>query len=156
MGVASTPTTVISGNIGSPKRMDYTVIGEGVNSPAAGERVQGILGADPLVPSSPTEAQGHLPHARHRPRHRQGQDEPIGVYEVLDFHTEETFPQHARRSSACSRCTWLYRKGEFDRAIKQFQEALALHPGDKLSVTYIERCEYLKAHPPRACGKVCG
>jgi len=41
-----------------------------------------------------------------------------------------------------------YRKGEFDRAIKQFQEALALHPGDKLSATYIERCEYLKAHPP--------
>jgi adenylate cyclase len=25
---------------------------------------------------------------------------------------------------------------------------LALHPGDKLSATYIERCEYLKAHPP--------
>ena len=38
-------------------------------------------------------------------------------------------------------------KGEFDRAIKQFQEALALHPGDKLSTTYIERCAYLKAHP---------
>jgi len=38
--------------------------------------------------------------------------------------------------------------GDFDRAIKQFQEALALHPGDKLSTTYIERCNYLKAHPP--------
>jgi adenylate cyclase len=41
-----------------------------------------------------------------------------------------------------------YRKGDFPRAIAQFREALALHPGDKLSETYIQRCEYLLAHPP--------
>ena len=28
-----------------------------------------------------------------------------------------------------------------------YREVLALHPGDTLSQTYVERCEYLKAHP---------
>jgi adenylate cyclase len=41
-----------------------------------------------------------------------------------------------------------YREGAWDKAIKAFGEALQLNPGDKLSNTYIERCEYLKAHPP--------
>jgi adenylate cyclase len=40
-----------------------------------------------------------------------------------------------------------YRASEFDRASAQFREVLALHPGDTLSQTYVQRCEYLKAHP---------
>ena len=37
------------------------------------------------------------------------------------------------------------RSGEFDRAIARFTEAITLNPTDKLSGTYVKRCEYLKA-----------
>ena len=33
-------------------------------------------------------------------------------------------------------------------AIAQFEKALRRHPEDKLSATYIRRCQYLMAHPP--------
>ena len=41
-----------------------------------------------------------------------------------------------------------YRKGQWESAMKAFREALSYHPGDRLSQTYIERCDYMKAHPP--------
>ena len=41
-----------------------------------------------------------------------------------------------------------YRKANWDKAIAAFGECLKLHPEDKLSQTYIERCEHMKETPP--------
>ena len=35
-----------------------------------------------------------------------------------------------------------------DKAVRLFGEALKANPHDHLSQTYIERCQYLKSHPP--------
>ena len=37
-----------------------------------------------------------------------------------------------------------YKKGEWDKAVTGFNKVLSLNPNDKLSNTYIERCEHLK------------
>ena len=42
-----------------------------------------------------------------------------------------------------------YRGGKWDAAINAFRAALLLHPADKLSEIYIERCEKLKLTPPQ-------
>jgi adenylate cyclase len=42
-----------------------------------------------------------------------------------------------------------YRQANWDAAIGAFREALGANPGDKLSKTYIERCEKLKKMPPQ-------
>ncbi len=149
MGVGLNTDKVVSGNIGSPKRMDYTVIGDGVNLASRLESACKEYSAQILC----SEFTYRKLKGTYRMREIdlvivKGKTEPIGVYEVLDYHTEETFPHMPEVIGLFRGGLGYYRKGEFDRAIRQFQEALALHPGDKLSTTYIERCEYLKAHPP--------
>ncbi len=148
MGIGLNTDTVVSGNIGSPKRMDYTVIGDGVNLASRLESACKEYSAQILC----SEFTYRKLKGTYRMREIdkvivKGKTEPVGVYEVLDFHTEETFPHMPEVIGNFRGGLGYYRKGDFDRAIKQFKEALALHPGDKLSQTYIERCEYLKAHP---------
>jgi adenylate cyclase len=149
MGIGLNTDTVTSGNIGSPKRMDYTVIGDGVNLASRLESACKEYSAQILI----SEFTYRKLKGTYRTREVdrvivKGKTEPVGVYEVLDFHDDTTFPHLPEVLNQFRGGLGYYRKGEFDRAIKQFQEALALHPGDKLSTTYIERCNYLKAHPP--------
>jgi len=77
-----------------------------------------------------------------------GKSEPIGVYEVLDFHNDDTFPNLMEAVNHFKSGLTRYRKGNWDKAIGAFNETLALNPHDRLSKIYIERCHYLKTHPP--------
>ncbi|MBM3854243.1 MAG: adenylate/guanylate cyclase domain-containing protein, partial [Verrucomicrobia bacterium] len=149
MGVGLNTDVVVSGNIGSPKRMDYTVIGDGVNLASRLEGACKEYSAQILASESTYRKLKGTYRAREVDRVIvKGKTEPVGVYEILDYHTEETFPNMPEALNLFRGGLGYYRKGEFERAMAQFRETLALHPGDKLSQTYIQRCEYLQAHPP--------
>ena len=149
MGVGLNTDVVVSGNIGSPKRMDYTVIGDGVNLASRLEGACKEYSAQILASEFTYRKLKGTYRAREVDRVIvKGKTEPVGVYEILDYHTEESFPNMPEALNQFRGGLGYYRKGEFERAIAQFRETLALHPGDKLSQTYIQRCEYLQAHPP--------
>jgi adenylate cyclase len=149
MGIGLNTDMVVSGNIGSAKRMDYTLIGDGVNLASRLESACKAYSAQILI----SENTFRRLRGTYRIRNIdqvvvKGKTEPVGVYEVLDHHTEESFPNLMDVVSYFNEGMRNYRAGKFTNAIAQFEKALARHPRDKLSTTYIERCRHLMGHPP--------
>ena len=150
MGIGLNTDSVVSGNIGSPKRMDYTLIGDGVNLAARLESACKQYAARILI------SENTFAKLRGTYRAREvdlvvvkGKTEPVGVYEVLDYHTPETFPNLMDVVNYFREGIRHYRAGDWDKGIGGFKEALAANPSDKLAQTYIERCEFLKKTPPK-------
>lgn len=149
MGLGLNTDNVVTGNIGSPKRMDYTMIGDGVNLAARLESACKQYHARILI--SDLTYQKLKGTYRIRDIDRvivKGKTAPVGVYEVLDYHNEESFPNLQEVVNNFKGAREHYNNGNWDKAISLFRECLKGNPEDKLSETYIERCEVLKANPP--------
>lgn len=149
MGIGLNTDMVVSGNIGSPKRMDYTMIGDGVNLAARLESACKQYSAQILI----SENTYKKLHGTYRVREVdkvvvKGKTKPVTIFEVLDYHTEESFPNLMEAVNHFKSGFGHYQGGRFDKAIGGFQEALRLNPADTLVEMYIQRCETLQAHPP--------
>lgn len=151
MGIGLNTDTVVSGNIGSPKRMDYTMIGDGVNLAARLESACKQYSAQILI----SENTYKKLHGTYRIREVdkvivKGKTKPVSIFEVLDYHTDESFPNLMEAVNQFKSGFGHYQAGRFDKAIAAFQETLTLNPKDTLSNTYIKRCQDLLEHPPEA------
>ncbi len=151
MGIGLNTDSVVAGNIGSSKRMDYTIIGDGVNLAARLESACKAYGARILL-SEQTRA-GLRGVYRLREVDRvvvKGKTTPVAVYECLDYHDEASFPNLMEALGAFNEGLTRYRETDFARASHWFGEALRANPGDALSLTYVERCRILTESPPAA------
>ena len=77
-----------------------------------------------------------------------GKTKPVRIFEVLDQHTEESFPNLMEAVSHFKSGRTYYDRGKWDKATRAFKEALALNPNAQLAKLYIDRCEQLTTAPP--------
>jgi adenylate cyclase len=149
IGIGLNTDSIVSGNIGSPKRMDYTVIGDGVNLASRLESACKEYGVRILISENTFRKLRGTYRAREVDRVIvKGKTEPASVFEILDYHTEETFP-NLRECLECFREGLAsYRRQHWDRSESAFLEALNNSPGDELTRIYLQRIAQMRAHPP--------
>jgi len=150
IGIGLNSDHVITGNIGSPTRMDYTMIGDGVNLAARLESACKYYKAQILISENTYKALSGT--YKIRPVDLvvvKGKTLPVEIYEVLDHHSEASFPNLMDTVNYFSEGLRYYRAGTWSKAIHMFEKALSHHAGDALSQMYIERCHTLQETPPK-------
>lgn len=149
IGVGLNTDTVVSGNIGSCKRMDFTIIGDGVNLASRLESACKQYGTRILI--------SEFTNRRLKGTYRQreidlvlvkGKTKPVAIFEILSYHTRETFPGLGEVLGIFKDGLAAYRARRWDAAIKLFSDCLAINPEDKPSMLYVNRAQFLKLNPP--------
>ena len=150
MGLGLNTDKVVSGNIGSSKRMDYTMIGDGVNLAARLESACKSYSARILISDFTYQRLKGTYQIRYIDDVIvKGKTTPVGVREVLDYHTQDTFPNLMDNVNHFNEGRSSFKSGNWDKAIKSFDECLKCNPNDGLSKTYLERCRIMREKNPK-------
>ena len=148
MGVGINTDEVLSGNIGSLKRMDYTVIGDGVNLASRLEGANKHYGSEILISElTRRELKGKYRLREVDIMRVKGKTQPVSVFEVMDALAIDHM-QDVLATYACA--VDYYRRRDFDKAHKIFEEVLLIQPKDAVSEMYKERCRHFMETPPAA------
>ncbi|CAM9092289.1 unnamed protein product, partial [Phaeothamnion confervicola] len=149
IGIGIGTGVAVIGNIGSTKRLEYTAIGDCVNMSSRLEGATKQYGV-PILISEFTVADLRRP-AKLREIDLikvKGKDNPVAVYEALDHHTPESFPNMQQVTAAFTMGMQHYREQNFSRAQEYFAQALSAYPGDGPSRIFQDRCAAFIQNPP--------
>jgi adenylate cyclase len=150
IGIGISSGEVVAGNIGSRKRMDYTVIGDGVNLSARLESATKEYGCDIILSEYTYNMCRDRIWVRELDRIRvKGKNQAVSIYELIG---ESDMPLNDNTKRfldlyAAGRRAYLNR--DFQTALSFFDRAYPLKPStDQAVLLHLQRSRYYLKNPP--------
>jgi adenylate cyclase len=149
IGVGINSDTVISGNIGSSKRMEFTAIGDGVNLGSRLESVSKQYGCDIIISDNTYKICQDSVWARELDYIRvKGRNEPVAIYELIGLRNDTINSAKLEVIEHYHKGREYYLKRQFTSALSEFVRALSADNQDKASMLYMSRCQHWLQSPP--------
>ncbi|MGB3613843.1 MAG: adenylate/guanylate cyclase domain-containing protein, partial [Elainellaceae cyanobacterium] len=150
IGIGINSGSVISGNIGSSKRMEFTAIGDGVNLGARLESATKQYGCDIVISESTYRPCADQVWALELDRIRvKGKEEPVAIYHLVALKSDDLTPTEQQRIDLYTAGRDYYLRRQFTKAMGKFGEILEdLDCNDKAAAAQLKRCQHWLENPP--------
>jgi adenylate cyclase len=149
IGIGVNSDSVISGNIGCTKRMEFTSIGDGVNLGSRLEGTSKIYGTDIIISETTYKSCADRIWTRELDRIQvKGKNQPISIYEVYGLRSDPLSASHEQIIELYHKGRDFYHQMKFGKAIGLFGEVLELDKLNKAASLHLGRCQHFLTNPP--------
>jgi class 3 adenylate cyclase/CheY-like chemotaxis protein len=140
--------SMVVGNMGSQRKMNYTIMGNAVNIASRLEGLNKMYGAWILASENTVRETGGNFLTRRLDRVRPvGIHSPLRIYELVEFSTAATEEQR-KTVELFHEALTLFEGRDWASAEAGFRRVLDLSPRDGPSLLFLERCENNRRDPP--------
>ncbi|MEI6332538.1 MAG: adenylate/guanylate cyclase domain-containing protein [Pseudanabaena sp. ELA645] len=149
IGIGINSDTVISGNIGSTRRMEFTAIGDGVN---LGSRLEGAskqYGIDAVISESTYQLCRDRVWVRELDRIQvKGKKRPVSIYELVGLRADPISDDQSHIIEHYHEGREHYLNRRFGKAFAEFAEVIGVDRNNKAATLHMTRCTHFLLNPP--------
>ncbi len=149
IGIGIHSDEVVSGNIGSTKRMELTSIGDGVNLGSRLEGTSKMYGTDIVISEKTYQPCADRIWVRELDFITvKGKSEPVKIYELVGLRSETIDDNKMKIVEFYQNGRQFYLNRRFGQALAEFSKVQEIDPHNKAALLHIERCNHFLENPP--------